>query len=155
MGADSGRRRPYRASMKRGATLLELTLMLVVLGLLLAIALPRLNGVTDGLAVNGAAQDIVAAHRRARITAILNSRVVELTIAADDLSIRPRGATTDLWHTPGPTARQVALTGAPKKIIFSPVGLSMGASNASFFLRRGTATRTVVVSRLGRVRVTP
>jgi Tfp pilus assembly protein FimT len=141
--------------MKRGATLLELTLMLAVMGLLLAIALPRLDGVMDGLAVNGAAQDIVAAHRRARIIAILESRAVELTIAANDLSIRPRGAASDLWHAAGPAARQVALTGAPKNIIFSPVGLSMGASNASFHLSRGTATRTVVVSRLGRVRVTP
>jgi hypothetical protein len=31
----------------------------------------------------------------------------------------------------------------------------MGLSNASFRLSRGGATRTVVVSRLGRVRLTP
>jgi Tfp pilus assembly protein FimT len=141
--------------MQRGATLLELALALVVFGLILGIALPRLDGVTDRLAVNGAADDIVAAHRRARITAILQSQVVELTVDTNDLAIRPRGAAADLWHAAGPAARRVALTGAPKTILFSPVGMSIGVSNASFHLSRGAATRTVVVSRLGRVRVTP
>jgi len=141
--------------MQRGATLLELALALVVFGLILGIALHRLEDVTDGLAVNGAAADIVAAHRRARITAILQSQVVELTIDTNDLAIRPRGAAADLWHAAGPAGRQVALAGAPKTILFSPVGLSIGVSNTSFHLSRGAATRTVVVSRLGRVRVTP
>lgn len=141
--------------MQRGATLLELALAMVVLGLMLAIALPRLDRVTDQLAVNGVALDIVTAHRRARIAAILRSQVVELTVEANDLAIRPRGATADLWHAEGPAARQVLITGAPKTIQFTPVGLSMGLSNATFRLRRGTATRSVVVSRLGRVRIMP
>lgn len=141
--------------MQRGTTLPELVLALVILGLLLAIAVPRLDRATDGLAVGYAAGDIVAAHRRARITAILESRVVELTINSNDLAIRPRGASADLWHGRGPAARQVAVTGTPKKLLFSPIGLSLGVSNATFRLSRGASTRTVVVSRLGRVRVTP
>jgi Tfp pilus assembly protein FimT len=141
--------------MQRGATLLELALILVVLGLLLAIGLPRLNGVTDALAVDGAAQDIIVAHRRARTVAIFQGKVVELAIDSSALAIRAPGDTADLWHAAGPAATRVALVGGPKKILFSPVGLSMGVSNASFHLSRGDATRTVVVSRLGRVRVTP
>ena len=90
--------------MQRGATLLELALAMVVLGLMLAIALPRLDRITDQLAVNGAALDIVTAHRRARIAAILRSQVVELTVEANDLAIRPRGATADLWRSEGPAA---------------------------------------------------
>jgi Tfp pilus assembly protein FimT len=41
-----------------------------------------------------------------------------------------------------------------RQVTFSPVGISSGLSNASFRLQRGAASRTVVVSRLGRVRVT-
>jgi Tfp pilus assembly protein FimT len=142
-------------AMQRGATLLELALALVVFGLILGIALPRIERVSDGLAVSGAASDIVAAHRRARITAILQSQVIELVVDTNDLAIRPRGGAADLWHAAGPAAHRVALAGAPKTILFSPVGLSIGVSNASFHLSRGAATRTVVVSRLGRVPVTP
>jgi Tfp pilus assembly protein FimT len=141
--------------MQRGTTLLELALTLVIMGLLLGIALPRLGGVADSLAVDRAAHEIIAAHRRARIAAVLRSQVVELTVGATDLAIRPRGATTDLWHGPGPSASQVMLAGPQRRITFSPVGLSMGLSNASFLLSRGAVARTVVVSRLGRVRIVP
>jgi len=141
--------------MQRGTTLLELALVLVIMGLLAGIALPRLGTIADSLAVDRAAHEIITAHRRARIAAVLRSQVVELTVGATDLAIRPRGATADLWHAPGPAASQVVLAGPQRRIIFSPVGLSMGLSNASFLLSRGTITRTVVVSRLGRVRIVP
>jgi Tfp pilus assembly protein FimT len=141
--------------MKRGASLLELVLALVVFGLVLGIALPPLERATDTLAVNAAAGQIVAAHRRARITAIIQSRIIELTIDSNDLAIRPRGAPADLWHAAGPASSRVTMAGAPRVLTFSPVGLSLGVSNASFRLSRGTATRTVVVSRLGRVRLAP
>jgi Tfp pilus assembly protein FimT len=36
---------------------------------------------------------------------------------------------------------------------FSPVGMTIGLSNATFQLRRAAAARVVVVSRLGRVRI--
>jgi prepilin-type N-terminal cleavage/methylation domain-containing protein len=141
--------------MRRGTTLLELALVLVIAGLLLAIALPRLRGLDDSLAVDRAAWDIVAAHRRARMSAILQSRVLELTIAATDLTLRRRGDTTRIWRAEGPAANRVALAGPERILMFSPVGITVGLSNASFHLTRGSATRTVVVSRLGRVRIVP
>jgi Tfp pilus assembly protein FimT len=141
--------------MRRGATLIELVLILVVIGILMAIAEPRVRAFTDGLAVNQAALEIVSAHRRARISAILQSHVVELTISASGLSIRPRGAAADTWRAAGPAAERVTLAGPSRVITFSPVGISIGLSNASFRLSRGAASRTVVVSRLGRVRIVP
>ena len=141
--------------MRRGATLIELVLVLVIIGTLTAIAEPRVRGFTDGLAVNRAAVEIVSAHRRARISAILQSRMVELTISTGALSIRPRGAASDTWRAAGPAAAGVTLTGPARIITFSPVGISVGVSNASFRLSRGATSRTVVVSRLGRVRIVP
>ncbi len=141
--------------MRRGTTLIELVLILVIAGLVLTIALPRLGGLADSLAVQRAAQDIAAAHRRARMSAILSSRVVELSIDANDLVIRPRGQATPLWRAGGPASTGVALAGAQRSLDFSPVGMTLGLSNASFQLSRGAATRTVVVSRLGRVRILP
>jgi len=141
--------------MRRGTTLLELALALVIVGLLLGIARPRLGGLMDSLAVDRAAHEIIAAHRRARIVAVLRSQVVELTVDATALAIRPRGAAADLWSGPGPSASQVVLVGPQRRISFSPVGVSMGLSNASFRLSRGAVVRTVVVSRLGRTRIVP
>jgi prepilin-type N-terminal cleavage/methylation domain-containing protein len=141
--------------MQRGTTLLELTLSLAIIGLLLGIALPQLRGLTDSIAVDRAAHEIIAAHRRARMVAVLRSQVIELTVDSADLAIRARGSAVDLWHAPGPAASRVALAGPQRRITFSPVGMSMGLSNASFRLSRGASVRTVVVSRLGRVRIVP
>jgi type IV fimbrial biogenesis protein FimT len=141
--------------MRRGVTLLELALVLTIIGLLVGIAVPRFQRVADGLAVHHAALELVSAHRRARFVAILQNRMVELTIRADSLTIRIQGAPGDLWHAAGPEAEGVDLSGPTRPLVFSPVGLTVGVSNASFRLSRGAATRTVIVSRLGRLRVTP
>jgi prepilin-type N-terminal cleavage/methylation domain-containing protein len=141
--------------MRRGATLPELTIALIVMGLMLSIALPRIQGVTDSLAVDQAAHEIAGAHRRARMSAILRSRVLELIIDADSLILHERGDTTRLWRADGPSASRVALAGPRRTLTFSPVGITMGLSNASFQLTRGAASRTVIVSRLGRVRIVP
>jgi prepilin-type N-terminal cleavage/methylation domain-containing protein len=140
--------------MRRGFTLLEIALVLAVTGLLFGIALPRLTALWNSLAVSQAAEEIVAAHRRARVLAILRSRPVVLSVSWDTLTIREAGASADAWGGSGPAAAGVSLPGPLRRITFSPVGLAMGVSNASFPLARGSATRTVIVSRLGRIRVT-
>jgi prepilin-type N-terminal cleavage/methylation domain-containing protein len=141
--------------MRRGVTLLELALVLAITGLLVGIAIPRFQRVADSLAVHHAALEIESAHRRARVSAILQNRLLQLTILQDTLSIRVPGAPTDLWQAAGPTADGVMLSGPTRPLIFSPVGLTVGVSNATFRLSRGAASRTVIVSRLGRLRVTP
>ena len=141
--------------MRRGFSLLELALVLAIMGLLVGIAIPRYQRAADSLAVHHAALELVSAHRRARFTAILQNRMVELTISADSLLIRIPGVAGDLWHAAGPRAQGVGLSGPSYPLTFSPVGLTVGVSNASFRLSRGAATRTVIVSRLGRLRVTP
>jgi prepilin-type N-terminal cleavage/methylation domain-containing protein len=137
--------------MRRGYTLIETVLSLAVLGLLLGIALPRFATVKDQLAVNDEAGRIAAAHRRARTTAILLSRPVVLIIAADSLVVEADSA--GRWSAPGPAAAGVTLAGPTRRLTFSPVGITTGLSNATLLLTRGSASRTVVVSRLGRLRV--
>lgn len=139
--------------MRRGFTLLELALVLSIAGLTLGIAWPRFGALLDSITVEHAAQQIVSAHQRARIIAIARSQPAVLTVAPDRLTIRLRGATTALWEDAGPVAIGVSLSGPPRTMTFTPVGMTMGLSNATFQLRRGTAVRTVVVSRLGRVRM--
>ncbi|MBA3521139.1 MAG: prepilin-type N-terminal cleavage/methylation domain-containing protein [Gemmatimonadales bacterium] len=140
--------------MRPGFTLPEMLLVLVVAGLIMGIALPRFGAMRDSVLVQGSAQSIASAHTRARLAAILQSQVVQLSVGPDSLVIRLRGAPSGLWGTTGPAAAGVALAEPRRTLTFSPVGMTMGVSNASFHLTRGNATRTVVVSRLGRVRIT-
>ncbi len=141
--------------MRGGFSLIELVLVLALLGLLLGIALPPLVRALDRIEVTAAASQIAAAHTRARLMAISRSRVLVLTVDSATLSIHPRGSTSNLWSDRGPALSRVSLAGPTRSFTFSPEGFSLGLSNASLHLSRGSASRTVVVSRLGRVRITP
>ena len=141
--------------MRGGFSLLEVVLVLALVGLLLGMALPPLAGALDRIEVAAAASQIAAAHTRARLMAVSQSRVLVLTVDSARLSIHPRGSTASLWSDRGPVLSGVSLAGPARSFTFSPEGFSLGLSNASLPLRRGSATRTVVVSRLGRVRITP
>ncbi len=140
--------------MRHGHTLLELALVLAVAGLTLGIALPRLAALRDSLDVEHAAREVVAAHRRARIAAIVGGQAVVLTVSPDSLAYGLPGASQRLWGAPGPARNGIAMASPARQLTFSPVGITTGLSNASFRLTRGSASRTVVVSRLGRVRIT-
>jgi len=138
--------------MRRGFTLLELALALTVVALALAAAVPRMATIRDSWIAEEAAQAIVQAHRRARLSAIVLSRPVVLTVTADSLTIT-NSAGAVLWRRPGPASGGATLAGPPRRLTFSPVGITMGLSNATFRVSRGAALRSVIVSRLGRVRL--
>lgn len=137
-----------------GFTLIQVALALVIAGLLLGISLPRAAAFVDSATVSAAAQEIAGAHRRARMTALVHGRAVVLTLGPDSLAVRLVAEATPLWQSRGPSASGVTMPGPVREIIFSPIGLSVGLANASFPLSRGSATRTVILSRLGRLRIT-
>lgn len=139
--------------MKPGFTLPEVALTLIVAALLLAIALPRFADVRQEVAVEQAAQSLASAHRRARMLAITSGYPAVLSVAERSLRITLAGAVQPHWQAPGPVELGIALTGAPRDLAFSPIGISMGVSNATFRLSLGPHSRSVVVSRLGRVRI--
>lgn len=141
--------------MTRGATLLELLVALSIVGLVLGIAAPRFSEPLDTLAVEHAAGEIAGAHARARVAAVVESRITVLHIGPDSLtmeSLEPDGPVRR-WSMPGPDRFAVFMAGAARTLTFSPTGITMGFSNASWTLTKGSATRRVVISRLGRVRI--
>lgn len=140
---------------RTGYSLVDVLLVLVIVAILTALAVPRVARIADSLAVEAAAQRIVAMHHRARISAVLESRRTIYRIAADSLRIAVVvGADTLPRATvPGPATDGVALTGPTRPITWTPTGIGLGASNGTWRLTRGTASREVVVARLGRVRI--
>jgi prepilin-type N-terminal cleavage/methylation domain-containing protein len=139
--------------MRRAFTLPELMLSLAVASILMGIALPRLARAVDRLAVQSATAQVLAAHQRARVLAISRSQVLTLSVDSDLFSISPRGGGALLWSELGPAAKGVALDGPTRRFTFAPEGITLGLSNASLRLSRGSISRTLVVSRLGRIRV--
>jgi prepilin-type N-terminal cleavage/methylation domain-containing protein len=139
--------------MRQGVTLSELMLVLAVAGLVFGIALPGLSGALDRVEVWSAANHVVAAHRRARVMAVTRGQVLILTVDAEVLAIRPRGQPAPVWTEVGPASSRVALDGGSHQFTFSPEGLTLGLSNATMRLTRGAASRTIVISRLGRIRI--
>ena len=140
--------------MRQAFTLPELLLVLAVGSILLGIAIPRFSAALDRIEVAAAASQVVAAHQRARLIAVSQSLVAVLSVDSLALTIRQRGRVAPLWSEAGPAARRVSLPGPARQFTFSPEGFSLGLSNATIRLARGNATRTVIISRLGRVRVT-
>ena len=139
--------------MRKAYTLPELVLVLAVVGILIALALPRLSEAIDRIEVEGAANRLIAAHWRARVMALARGQVVQLSIDSAQFTISQPNGTEPLWSDVGPVASGVQLAGPARRFTFSPEGLTLGFSNATLQLSRGSATRTVVISRLGRIRI--
>jgi prepilin-type N-terminal cleavage/methylation domain-containing protein len=139
--------------MRKAFTLPELMLTIALVGILTGLALPHLSGAMDRIEVEGAANRLIAAHQRARIMAITRGQVVLLSIDSTQLSITSQGGTDSLWSHVGPASFGVELAGPVRRFIFSPEGITLGLSNATLQLSRGSTTRTLVISRLGRIRM--
>jgi type II secretory pathway pseudopilin PulG len=141
--------------MRIGVTLPEIMLVLALTGIVLGIAVPPLSRALDRIEVAAAASHIVAAHSRARLLAVARNRVVVLTVDSLSLNIRDRSTAVALWSRRGPALAGVSLDGPARTFTMSPQGYSLGLSNATLRVSRGRATRAVIVSRLGRVRIVP
>ena len=139
--------------MRRGFSLVELVLVLAVAGLLFGIAVPPLAGALDQIEVGSAANHLLAAHRRARMLAVIRGQVLVLTVESTGLGIRVRGDPGTIWVEEGPAASRVLLEGPVRQFTFSPEGLTLGLSNATLRFTRGAAARSIVISRLGRLRI--
>jgi prepilin-type N-terminal cleavage/methylation domain-containing protein len=136
--------------MQRGASLLELLLVLALAGLLSALALPRCITALDGILTRQAADRTALAHAQGRRAALAGQRVARVTISADSLVVSVGDSLA--WQLPGPARQGVQLTGGGTTD-YAPNGLAMGAGNARYEVARGRARLAVLVSRLGRVRI--
>ncbi len=140
--------------MRRGVTLAELTVVLTILAVVMAVTLPRLAGIRDWIAVNAAAQDVTTSIAVARNAAIMQGVRSRAVIAPDSLRIdRWQGDSWGPVHRwPGPSQHGVTLAVTNPVIVFDPIGLGWGVSNTRIDLQRGDRLETITVSRVGRVK---
>lgn len=141
--------------MHRGATLPELTVVMVVVGILVAAAVPAGWQFRDRLLIEHQTAVVAAGYREARLAAMVAGTPVALWIRPDLLSIwHPLGPDSALiWSMPGPAQGGVTLESTVGRVVVAPSGMTVGVANGRITLRRGGISRGWVVSRLGRLRL--
>lgn len=135
-----------------GHTLAELVVVVAIAGLMTVAGIRGLQLYLDRIAVRSAVRETGALIARARDDAVARRAVVTLRIdtAAAAISLRVRGE-PPAEHALG-RKYGVALAATRDSIAFDVHGLGYGAANLTLVARRGTATDTLTVSRLGRPR---
>ena len=142
--------------MRRGFTLIEIAIVLVVIGVMAGLATPRIAGYMDRLAVRRAEDETAAFYNRVRIAAVYRAVRVRVGFSGDSLIAVAEGSVDSIvWRLPGPTQYGVALTASRPEIRLYPNGLGLGAANTKLVFRRGAAADSLTISRLGRLRRWP
>lgn len=127
-------------------------MVLAILGVVAAIAVPRMTHLLDRIRVAGAVTEIVSSLAVARNLAVMRAgrssvriddATASIAVRLDRDTIRLRG----LGSSHGVTIRSTR-----DSLAYHPNGLGYGAANLSIVVKRGRAADTVFVSRLGRVR---
>jgi Tfp pilus assembly protein FimT len=138
--------------MRLGATLLELTLALAIIGVVSSIAIPGIARTRDRAAVHGATSTLVSTLADARHQALRWQRRTAVQIDTTTAVVVVHAGRDTLARAPLRTLFAVAIDVTRDSIAFYPSGLGYGAANTRLIVSRGTAAETVTVSRAGRVR---
>jgi len=138
---------------RRGFSLAELFIALVIAGLLMALAIPPVLAIVDRTEVDAAVRELGALFASARAQAMASGRPVAVVIDTVLGEVRVGPASAGVARTRYVAAiHHVSLSATRDSMSYDARGLGRGAANLTVIVRRGAASDSVVVSRLGRVR---
>lgn len=143
----------------RGVTLAELLTGIVLIAIMTGLGIPSAMALGDRLAVERQAAAVMHGYQRARLAALTSLQPVRLTVRPDRTTVYllwDRSGTRDstlAWDAPGPASAGVMLRSSPGPVTIVPSGLAIGVGNGRYVLERGRISRSLVASRLGRLRV--
>jgi len=134
-----------------GLTVLELIIALTIVGLLTAVAIPRLVGLRNASAVRSASSEIAASFTLARQTAIMGRRTVAVVLdtASGEVIVRSGGRLVSRRQLRG--IYSVLLSANRDSAVYDGRGMGFGVSNITIRVRRGSFVDTLTMSRLGRL----
>ena len=137
---------------RRAYTVLEMAIVVAMIGLLLAIALPRVAAVRDRASVRAAMTDLSAAFSLARRSALSRRALVSVVLDTASGTVEVHSGNTRLWRRTLGGSFGIVLGANRDSAVYDPRGLGYGVSNLSLSVRRGEMVDTLTMSRLGRVR---
>jgi prepilin-type N-terminal cleavage/methylation domain-containing protein len=139
-------------SARRAFTLLELTVVLSVAGLLLAVTAPRFALLRDAWSVRSAMTDLAASFSLARQTAIARRSPVAVVMDTVRGVVEVRAAGRRFRRSDLRLSYGVRVLANRDSAVYDPRGLGYGVSNLTVTVRRGAMVDTLIMSRLGRIR---
>lgn len=139
--------------MRRGVTLLELILVCTFVAVTAGLALPRTKYVLDGLRIRQAAHEVSGAVAITRAAAIRRGAPARLVVDRPQGSIRVESGGDTLMERELRRMHYVQLYATRDTVTFGANGLGFGVANSTIVVSIGARAETVVVSRLGRARV--
>ena len=138
--------------MRRAFTITEFAVVLVIMGILCALAVPWILRRADRAHVRGARAEIVSALASARAAAIAGDRYIGVRFDSGRGVILVTAGNDTVVARNLRAVHGVEITSNRDSMAYTPAGLGYGAANQTVVVRRGDILDTVVISRLGRVR---
>jgi len=136
--------------MRSGLTQLELIVVLVVGGVLTALAVPRLVALRDASSVRAAMTDVGAAFAAARQAAVTRRTPVAVVFDTAAGTIRVSSTGETILRRSLRATYSVSIGANRDSAVYDARGLGFGLTNLSLRVRRGTFVDTLTMSRLGR-----
>lgn len=144
---------------RTGYTLTELLMVIVMIGVLLALAMPKLNKVDAQAGTASAAQAIASQLATARAVAIATGYPARMTISGSDVTIATSdslGTFTQMGKSVSLANYGVTVTASPaSNVEFDPRGFASGVATMQRFIvdadTYGVPRDTVCVARIGLV----
>jgi prepilin-type N-terminal cleavage/methylation domain-containing protein len=141
-----------------GFTMLELLIVIVLMGLLSAMAYPRMSGVRQSAGLRAARVQFVSSLATARAAAVRFARPAQLKRSGNSIQVLADTGGTGAFVSLGlPVALDsqfsVTLSATIDSVVFGSRGLAtnLSTSGAQFALVRGTIQDSVCLTRLGEV----
>lgn len=139
--------------MRRAFSLLELIAVCTLVGITVGIALPRGKYLLDGLRLRQAAHEVSGAIALTRAAALHRGQSARLVVDRPNGSIRVESGADTLVTRELRRMHYVQLRATRDTVTFGSNGLGVGIANSTIVVSIGARAETVVVSRLGRARV--
>lgn len=143
---------------ERGLTLTEIVMVIVLIGLMSALAFPYIGDAITAQNVRSARAAVVTMHAKARATAIQRATRTVLEIDGSRLRVLWRDPATGLMQPLPATPDQdlyerygVTLSTDRTQLSFDARGLGNDAGTTTIYVRKGSLVDSVVITAIGRV----